>query len=221
MRRFRRARLRLPVWIRWSVLVVACAYLAVRLAELLFLAPLAAIAENEARLKAIDAVNRIVLGSVGNSVRYEDLIAYEKDQQGRIAAYHVNTRYINQIASEAATAVRDQFTQLSRERFDLPLGAATGSRLLGTLGPPVPVTMLPVGTVTIDLKQEFQAEGINQTRHRLWLQAMARVRVVMPLMSQEVAVSTEMPITETVIVGPVPSSFFGGSLGSVTVPAEP
>lgn len=221
MRRFRRLRLRLPGWLRWVILTSASAVLLVRLAELLVLAPLTVVAEHEARQKAIDAVNRIVLGSVGNSVRYEDLVTYEKDQQGRIAAYHINTKYINQIASEAATAVREEFTKLSQERFDMPLGALTGSRVLGALGPRVAVSLMPIGTVTIDLKQEFKAEGINQTRHRLWLSAAARVRVLLPMVSQEVEVASDMPITETVIIGPVPNSFFGGSVGGVSLPVKP
>lgn len=222
MRRFRRFRLSAPpVWIRWAILLAAASYLAIRLTELAVLGPLALVAEQEARLRAIDAVNRIVLGSVGNSVTHEDLIAYEKDQQGRIAAYHLNTRAINQIASEAATAVRSEFDKLSEERFAVPMGALTGSRLFATLGPRFSVGLMPIGTVTIDIKHDFTAQGINQTRHRIWLFAAARVRVILPLISQEVEVTSDLPISETVIIGPVPGSFYGGNIGGVTLPAKP
>ncbi len=221
MRRFRRFRLPAIGWIRWPILLMAVGFLLLHLTELIILQPLVIVAEHEARLRAIDAVNRIVLNSLGQTVNHNDLVTYEKDSQGRIAAYHVNTQFVNQIAGEAATAVRNDFRVLSADDFGVPLGAITGSRILGTLGPRIPISLVPIGTVTIDLKQEFKAEGINQTRHRLWLHATARVRVILPMVSREVEVTSDLPITETVIVGPVPNNFYGGQLGGVTIPANP
>lgn len=221
MRRFRRFRLPSVGWIRWVVLTLAVAYLMIRLVELLIWAPLTVVAEHEARLRGIDAVNRVVLDSLGKTVDPEDLVTYVKDQEGRIAAYHINTKIVNKIAGEAATAVRAQFQDVSTNRFGVPMGALTGSRILGTLGPHIPVSMVPIGTVTIDLAQEFKAEGINQTRHRLWLHTVAKVRVILPMVTREVEVTSDLPITETVIIGPVPNSFYGGPMGGVTVPAQP
>lgn len=232
MRRFRRfrLRLRLPVgrparlpvigWLRWYLVIAACLYLLLRLVEHALLGPLGAVAETEARERGIAAVHQILVASVGKELRPVDLILYEKDQEGRIAAYRVNTREVNQVAARAAAAVKDEFSHFSEASFGIPLGALTGSHLLGTLGPRVPVRMLPIGTVAVEVKQEFQGEGINQTRHRIWLQATANVRVLLPILSREVTVTAEVPIADTVIVGPVPSGFYGSNLGGVTVPAQ-
>jgi len=220
MRRFRRPRLSVSGWIRWTVLFCACLYLAIRLADLMLLAPLTVVAETEARLRGIDAINRIMLGSA-SALQPEDLVIYEKDQQGRIAAYHVNTQSVNRIASEAAAAVRGEFRKFTTETFAVPLGALFGSQLLATRGPRIPVLMVPIGSVVVEIRQEFKGEGINQTRHRLWLHADARVRVILPLVSKEMEVTSDLPITETVIVGPVPASFYAGNLGGVTLPAKP
>lgn len=220
MRRFRRFRVFASGWIRWTVLLGACAYLLVRLADLMLLAPLTMVAETEALQRGIDAVNRIMLGSVG-ALDHTELISYEKDQQGRIAAYHVDTQAVNRIAAEAATAVRGEFRKFTTETFAIPMGALSGSQLLATRGPRIPVLLVPIGSVTINVRQEFKAEGINQTRHRLWLHADARVRVILPLVSKEMEVTSDLPITETVIVGPVPASFYTGNLGGVTLPAKP
>lgn len=110
---------------------------------------------------------------------------------------------------------------METEDFRVPLGILTRSAFLATKGPAIGVTLIPVGTVAIDLHQEFQGEGINQTRHRIWLRAEAKVRVILPLVSREIEVSTDLPITETVIIGPVPANFFGGSLGGVSLPISP
>lgn len=222
LRRFRRFRFALSGWVRWAVLAVAAAYLLVRLVDLVLAEPLAVAAETEARLRGIDAINRIVLGTLGKNLTPNDLIVYNKDEQGRIAGFHVNTLMVNRVASEAATAVHREFRTMSEETFGVPVGALFGSQLLATVGPQIPVRMMPIGTVAIDINQEFKSEGINQTRHRIWVRATARVRVILPMVAKEMEVTGDMPVTETVIVGPVPNGFYGGgTLGGVTLPASP
>jgi len=224
MRRFRRFRgLRLPgsIWFRWAVLSMAVFYLTIRIAEVIVMEPLAIMAEHEARHRGIEAVNRIVMSSLGRSVNHNDLISYEKDQSGRIAAYTVNTQFVNRVAADVAQAIHMEFGKLESENFRVPLGILTQSAFLATKGPRIGVTLIPVGTVIIDLHQEFRGEGINQTRHRIWLRAEAKVRVILPLVSREIEVTTDLPITETVIIGPVPANFFGGSLGGVALPINP
>lgn len=220
MRRFRHFRLRVSGWLRWTVLLMALCYLVIRLIEALLLRPLSMVAENEARLKAIDAINRIVLSSMDGALDHNKLVTYEKDQQGNIVAYHINTQAVNHVATQAAVAVRGEFGNLSVSEFGVPLGALSGSQFLATLGPRIPVLMVPIGSVVIDIRQEFRAEGINQTRHRVWLHVEARVRVILPAVSREINVSSNLPVTDTVVLGRVPT-YYGGNLGGISVPVAP
>jgi len=218
MRRFRRIRIAGAGLLRWLVLLMAIGYLALKLADIMLIAPLTAVAETEARMRAVDAINRVSLGKMGQSVKSEELVTFVKDQQGRIAAYHVNTPLVNAMAAEVATRVHEEMQKMSGGTFDVPLGALSRSRFLSTYGPDIPVRMLPIGTITIDIRHEFRAEGINQTSHRIWLHARALVRVVLPVVSREMEVTYDLPISDTVIVGDVPQ-FYGGKLESVTIPA--
>jgi sporulation protein YunB len=117
--------------------------------------------------------------------------------------------------------VQEEFKSLSDHAFGVPAGALSGSQVLSSSGPVIPVRLIPAGAVAINLRQQFHGEGINQTRHRIWLAATAQVRMVLPILSKEIEVSVEVPITETVIVGPVPNSFYSGQVGGVTLPAAP
>jgi sporulation protein YunB len=204
-------------WIRWPLLLGAVTYLLLRLADSLLLGPLALVAETEARLRGIEALNRIVLGTVGQDLKPDDVVIYDRDKTGRIAAYHINTRLVNAVATEAAAAVKDEFREVTSKPVGVPLGALTGNRLLSSTGPRIHVELIPVGSVVVDIKQEFKAEGINQTRHTISLKATATVRIVLPLATKEVQVSTDVPIADSVIVGDVPQ-VYGGSVGGVTLP---
>lgn len=219
MRRFRRLRFAAGPKLRWVVLLLAIAFLLLRLADLLLMVPLGAVAQVEAHHRAAGAVNRVVADQVGQSLRHSDLVTYEKDQGGRIAAYRINTPLLNQVAAEAAKSVQGEIERMASEPIAIPLGVLTGSTLLAGFGPRLSVKLVPKGTVAIDFRQEFQGEGINQTRHRIWLRAHAAVRVVLPFRGEEVDVTQEFPLSETVIVGPVPDSFYGaGALKGVTLP---
>ena len=82
-----------------------------------------------------------------------------------------------------------------------------GSQLLANYGPRIKVSIYPLGTVRTSVFDKFEAAGINQTRHQIYLDIETQVQVVVPLVSSEVTVSTQVPITDTVIVGPVPSFY--------------
>lgn len=219
MRRFRRARAdRTFRWLRWPVLILAVLYLALRITEAALFEPLEAIAQIEAHRIAAETLNRVVTERVGQALKPELLVQYEKDQDGRIAAYRVNTALVNQVSADAARAVQHEMGRLAEQPLKLPLGALTGSTLLAGLGPRVGVKLVPAGSVAIDIKQEFQGGGINQSQHRIWLEATAAVRIILPLTVREVVVTQELPLSETVIVGPVPGSFYGGNIGGYSLP---
>lgn len=168
-----------------------------------------AIGEMEARALASEAINRAVQEKVASAVNYQDMISFQKDNQGRIALLQANTQEINRVAAEATLAIQQEFRKLTGRRFSVPLGRAFGSQVLANYGPRIPLTFVPVGAVLVTVKQDFQQAGINQTRHVISLKAEAHIRVVIPLLTREVAVGVETPISEAVIVGPVPDVFWG------------
>lgn len=69
------------------------------------------------------------------------------------------------------------------------------------------VKVVPAGSVSSEFLTEFTSAGINQTRHRIYMQLSATVRIVIPTGAKLVEVLSLAPIAETVIVGNVPDSF--------------
>lgn len=78
-------------------------------------------------------------------------------------------------------------------------------------GPAVVIKFEPVGSVTTDIKAEFEDAGINQTRHKIYLILNASVRILLGNASQTVEISSQVLISDTVIVGEVPEGYYQGA----------
>lgn len=174
-----------------------------------------------ARIKAIqiatEAINMSVQKKVGDSnLQYSDFILIHKDSQGRIVLMQANTIKMNQLAADVTLAVQGALKRLEDERFYIPLGQATGSFFLADRGPRIKVSIMPAGIVRVDVKDKFENAGINQTRHKIYLQFETEVRIVVPFISGETKVATHVPVAESIIVGDVPTTFVtlpGGLFG--------
>ncbi|HHW42552.1 MAG TPA: sporulation protein YunB [Desulfotomaculum sp.] len=180
------------------------------------------IAQVQATQMATEAINRAVLQKVlDRNLQYQDFVQVHKDSQGHIVLMQANTVKINQFNADVTLAAQAALQELSRQRFGVPLGQVTGTQLLASYGPRIPVTIVPVGSVRVDVNDQFEQAGINQTRHRIYLDFSTEVRIVMPPGSATTLVATEVPLVESIIVGQVPGTFvnisgglFGGESGA-------
>lgn len=154
---------------------------------------------------------------VQTGVDYQDLVQLHRNNDGRIVMMQANTLKITELAADFALASEHALINLERESFSIPVGQVLGSQLLATYGPRIPVRIIPVGAVQVDMVDRFEAAGINQTRHRIYLDLDSYVRIAVPWQQTEVQISTRVPLVENVIIGEVPDTFVtldGGLLGA-------
>lgn len=178
------------------------------------------IAQAKALQMATRAINEAIQSKISMNLRYEDLIAVKVDNRGRVVLIQPNTGEINRLASKATIEVQQELRSIRRDRAYIPLGQVLNSHLLGGAGPMIPVSIIPLGTVTSRVYDTFEQAGINQTRHKIHLEIKATVKMIVPLKTSNVVVRTEVPLTEAIIMGEVPQVYFGGS-PNVTFPALP
>lgn len=167
------------------------------------------IAMSQARVEyiAIKAMNNAVKEILGTNIKYTDLINVMTDKDGKISMVQANTIKINAMASETSSMAQDEIRTLGEQGIEIPLGSITRSKLLAGMGPNIKVKMIPIGAVSTDFATEFEQAGINQTRHKIYLILKTQVRIVVPMGSDIINVSTRVPITETIIVGDVPDYY--------------
>jgi sporulation protein YunB len=172
-----------------------------------------AMAESRANLVATETIHRILYERVLANVNYNDLVYVHKDAQQHITMMQANTIKISRIVSQAGLEIKEMLKGLKDENLYIPMGQALGSRILANYGPRIKVGIVPVGTVNVEFDDEFQQAGINQVRHILYLNIKTIVTIVIPTDSKSVTVNNRVPIAETIIVGQVPSTYFGVESG--------
>lgn len=165
------------------------------------------LAETKALELANRSINKSVADMVEGKINYEDLMNIRVDSNDKITMIQANTIMMNEIASAVALEIQDELKKVKSTSAYIPIGTALGSPILAKYGPKLKVSIEPIGTVNVNFKTEFESSGINQTRHRIYLEAQTQVRVVIPLTTSTKEVRAQIPICETVIVGDVPESY--------------
>ncbi|MEW6173860.1 MAG: sporulation protein YunB [Bacillota bacterium] len=181
-----------------------------------------AFAEPEAVQMAVETVNGAIRSDIlSRQLRYEDLVAIHKDDEGHIVMVQADTVKVNDMAASVAIAVEKALGNLQQKEFEVPMGQILGSQFLANYGPRVKVQIIPVGSVKVVMLDKFESAGINQTRHRFSLHLDTNVRIAVPLHHKEARVATDVPLVENIIVGTVPSTFVSIPGGLTFTPPKP
>ena len=173
------------------------------------------ISEATMRASTTIAVNDAVYYTLGDEMRYDDLVTVIRGENGDILSFSANALKINKIARDTASISQSNLKNLSLNGIPIPLGALTGIEAFAGLGPSIHFRIIPVSSVSCGFSSDFESVGINQTKHSIYLNVVADISIVMPSSTENFAVTTQILVGETVIVGKVPDTFlqsdiFGG-----------
>jgi len=185
--------------------VVALMIVEVRLAPVLH-----AWAHTKAVGLATTAINLAVEEVMAGTLDSTALAKLIRDGDGSLKGVQYDMGAVNRVSSQASQLILKNLEDMGQQAFAIPLGQLTGLRFLAAWGPDIPVRMVPVGALTATPMASFQSAGLNQTWHRVLLDIEVMMRVVVPLLAEEIAVSARVPIVEEIFIGDVPSWYFAG-----------
>ena len=121
---------------------------------------------------------------------------------------NANIFTINEITSDIAINIQKSLNNHEDTKIKISLGSFTGSKLLSSIGPNIPIGLSSVGKVNTDVKSEFVSQGINQTIHRVYLQIDCNVDILTPYENIGTSVSNQVLLLENLIVGEIPENYF-------------
>lgn len=165
-----------------------------------------AVADAEMRAKSMEVINTAILNEYSKQFNYDEIINIQKDREGNIVLIKADTLKMNKIATDVAINSQKELKKLGSHGIKLPVAYIFQNNILAKFGPKVSVIMTPIGYIETKYESEFESAGINQTRHKIYVQVSAKLRVIIPTKNDEIEVKREVPIAETIIVGKIPDT---------------
>ena len=160
-----------------------------------------------------DAISRQI---EEGSIRYDRIVFFEKDVNGRITALKTNIGEINRLKTDILGIINEEILALDTSDIGIPLGSLFLPELLSGKGPVIPVRILSIRNSDATFSSDFSQAGINQTIHQVIMEVSVDVAILVLGETDSFTVTSQVVVAQTVIVGEVPDTFLhtGGDYGS-------
>lgn len=165
-----------------------------------------AISSEKIRAIATEAVSKSVLDIMSQNTSH-DYISIVRDDKNSIKSVDINTDAINGLAHTITIEAQKNINSAGQDGITIPVGSLSGITLLTGIGPNINIKIYLVGSTQTQIISEFTDTGINQTSHRLYFDIQGSVAVAVPGLKSNVKTSTRVLMSETIIVGDVPSTY--------------
>ena len=204
----RRLRRGLPSWVLTWLVAAGVMLCAVRVTERALRPVLAAAARYQVRSQVTAAVEQWAARDLQErGVDYSDFVAITRNEAGEITALSADMARLNLLRAELSAHLLERLED-SQLELTVPVGSLLPFEPTWARGPDLHLRALALGTASAEFESEFTSAGINQTRHRLWLELSVPVTVLLPGGGEELTVDSRLCVAETVIVGQVPQTWF-------------
>ncbi|MFC4781344.1 sporulation protein YunB [Eubacterium multiforme] len=164
------------------------------------------IAETTMRAETIKTINKISIEVFDEEVANNDIVIIDKDKNNKINLIKANTFLLNKITSEISIRSNNELDELGKKGIEVPLGWITDKSIYYNLGPNINIEMEPIGNIETSYETIFESAGINQTRHKIYLNVKGRIKIIIPMYNREIEVNTQIPLSETIVVGEIPDT---------------
>jgi sporulation protein YunB len=163
--------------------------------------------ENSASSVAVSILNKEV-NEVMLQYNYNDLVNIQKDDSGSVSYIEARIMPINEIVAKITNNIQEELDKTSMISVKINFGSVSGISALSAVSPNFNVALERAGSIEADIKSEFSAVGINQTLHRIYLDLECTIGILTPFETLNKTVSSQVLLTETVIVGSVPDTYY-------------
>ncbi len=204
MNRKRRRRRRL--WLLTLLGLLLTAALGVRLRVVPMLRTIAEVQVVNAASGALaEAVNRQM---AAGSADYGKLLLFEKDASGQITAVHADAGQIARLKSEVFAALDDLVDEVEIRDLGVPLGSLFLPAFFAGRGLRLPVKVVTLNMTNADFYSSLTGCGINQSLQKIWMTFSVTVTFLTPAGMQSTDVTSDVILSETVLLGSVPETYF-------------
>ena len=168
-----------------------------------------------AKVYSNNIANEVVNSAVDDvfvKEEYQSLAKIMENSSENIKAIETDTANINRLKSAIIQSMQKNIDSHKSDTVYVPLGSCSNLYFLAGLGPKVPIRIYPVSIVNADFKESFDSVGINQVKHKLYLDVSMKMSFVGMMFAQSDTVETSVLLNETIIVGDTPTYYGNGGM---------
>lgn len=160
-----------------------------------------------------DAVDREI---AEGTIRYDRLVYFEKDLEGRITALKTNMGEINRLKTETLALINQEILDMDSSALGVPIGSLVLPEVFAGRGFSIPIEILAIRNSDASFSSSFSQAGINQTLQQMKMDVFVDVTVLILGSTESFTVTSQVVVAETVIVGQVPNTYLqtGGNYGT-------
>ena len=168
-----------------------------------------------AKVYSNNIANEVVNSAVDDvfvKEEYQSLAKIMENSSENIKAIETDTAKVKRLKSAIIQSMQKNIDSHKSDTVYVPLGSCSNLYFLAGLGPKVPIRIYPVSIVNADFKESFDSVGINQVKHKLYLDVSMKMSFVGMMFAQSDTVETSVLLNETIIVGDTPTYYGNGGM---------
>ena len=229
------------------IMVIIISYLIIKIIGDLAVPPLKKYAKSEANKLTNIIVTRTIDKIVNNELDVDKLYIVNKDSNNNINMIDFNTIQVNSLLTNVMTQIQNNLQniqdgnldkinieELGLEKYDknnlekgiiyrIPLGIISNNTILSNLGPTIPVKVNLNGEISGNISTKVTNYGINNALIETIINLEINQLVMLPISSELMKVTANIPIAMKLVQGIVPNYYFNGidkNSNTLTVPIE-
>lgn len=151
---------------------------------------------------------------------FSDLINVEYKSSGDVSAIFLNSYKFNYITNNIADKVYSYLKEFIKKGIPIHIGAFTGINMFSGVGKTFNMPLISVSSVKCEIISEFTSQGINQTRHALYVSVVPNVYVVTRFKTDKLEDSVKLLVYDNLICGSVPNFYMAGGVYTAEIKAK-
>lgn len=128
--------------------------------------------------------------------------------RGKIIAINANIIELNKLSSQISYKLQEKLNNLDKVSVQIPITSMMGINVFSGYGPDISIKLVPMGNIETKFDTSFMSQGINQTKHTIYMNIVSNITVVAPFIGSSVKCNSTVTIAETIIVGDIPSTYY-------------
>lgn len=165
-----------------------------------------------AKTKVVNATSDLINDAIdkqieSGNIRYDRIVYFEKDLDGRITALKTNMSEVNRLKTDILNLINDEILAIDSSELGIPLGSLVLPEIFSGRGPGIPVQVLAIRNSDASFASYFTEAGINQTLQQLTMNVTVDVSFLVLGSTRSLSVNSQVVVAETIIVGQVPNTY--------------